>query len=152
IVGPLIAGGSLQSSSGVTGPVLYQTGGFINAPLTDPHLNCQNVTGTQTFFCIPPPGQNGSGRNRVVGPHFWNLDSGLAKNFDLTERFKLQFRAEAFNVLNHPNFENPRNSTQGSATITSTAFGQTCCSTAALASSANVNPVGEPNRILQLGL
>jgi len=152
IVGPNIAGGSLQSSSGVTGPVLYQTGGFVSAPLSDPHLNCQNVAGTQTFFCIPPPGQNGSGRNKVVGPNFWNLDSGLAKNFDLTERFKLQFRAEAFNVLNHPNFENPRNSTLGSATITSTAFGQTCCSTASLASSANVNPVGEPNRILQLGL
>jgi hypothetical protein len=53
--------------------------------------------------------------------------------------------------LNHPNFENPRNSTQGSATITSTAFGQTCCSTAALASQQQVNPVGEPMRVLQIG-
>ncbi len=152
IVGPNIAGGSLQSASGIEGPVLYQTGGFVTSPLTDPHLNCQNVTGTQTFFCIPPPGQNGSGRNTAMGPNFWNLDAGLAKNFDLTERFRLQFRAEAFNVLNHPNFENPRNSTQGSATVTSSAFGQTCCSTAALVSSQQVNPVGEPYRVLQLGL
>jgi len=74
------------------------------------------------------------------------------KNFDLTERLKLQFRAEFFNVLNHPNFENPRNATQGSPTVTSGLFGQTCCATAAVASAQNVNPVGEPMRVMQLGL
>jgi hypothetical protein len=152
IVGPNIRGGQLQSASGIIGPVMYRTGGFITAPLSDPHLNCQNVTGTQTFFCIPPPGQNGSGRNTAQGPNYWNLDSGLLKNFDLTERFKLQFRAEFFNVLNHPNFENPRNATQGSPTVTSGLFGQTCCATAAVASAQNVNPVGEPMRVIQLGL
>ncbi len=152
IVGPNIRGGQLQSGSGIIGPVMYQTGGFITAPLNDPHLNCQNVTGTQTFFCIPPPGQNGSGRNSARGPNYWNLDSGLLKNFDLTERLKLQFRAEFFNVLNHPNFENPRNATQGSPTVTSGLFGQTCCATAAVASAQNVNPVGEPMRVMQLGL
>lgn len=152
IVGPNIRGGELQFANGIIGPVMYQTGGFKVAPLNDPHLNCQQVTGTQTFFCIPPPGQNGSGRNTAQGPNYWNLDSGLLKNFDLTERFKLQFRAEFFNVLNHPNFENPRNATQGSPTVTSGLFGQTCCSTAAVASAANVNPVGEPMRVIQLGL
>ncbi len=152
IVGPNIPGGPLQFAPGIEGPVEYQTGGFITAPLSDPHLNCQNVTGTQTFFCIPPPGQNGSGRNTARGPNYWNLDAGLAKNFDLTERFKLRFRAEFFNVLNHPNFENPRNATTGSPTITSTLFGQTCCSTAAVASAQQVNPVGEPMRVIQLGL
>ena len=153
IVGPNIPGGkAIYNVPGVEGPVMYQTGGFISAPLTDPHLNCQNVTGTQTYFCIPPPGQNGSGRNTSQGPNFWNLDSGLLKNFALTERFKLQFRAEIFNVLNHPNFENPRTSTGGSYTVTSTLFGRVCCATSALTSSANVNALGEPNRIIQLGL
>src|SRR5262249_42955136 len=79
IVGPNIPGGQLQSASGIEGPVMYQTGGFITSPLNDPHLNCQNVTGTTTFFCIPPPGQNGSGRNMAQGPNYWNLDSGLLK-------------------------------------------------------------------------
>jgi hypothetical protein len=152
IVGPNIPGGQLQFANGIEGPVLYQTGGFITTPLNNQHLNCQNVTGTQTFFCIPPPGQNGSGRNTAMGPNYWNLDSGLLKNFDLTERFKLQFRAEIFNVLNHPNFENPRNATTGSPTITSSLFGQTCCSTAAVASAQQVNPIGEPMRVIQLGL
>ncbi|MBI3404606.1 MAG: TonB-dependent receptor [Acidobacteria bacterium] len=154
IVGPNIAGGELQRVNGITGPVLYQTvtAGLISSPLNDPHLNCVNVTGSQTFFCVPPPGANGSGRNRWQGPNYWNLDGGLLKQFDITERFKLQFRAEFFNILNHPNFENPRNSTGGSATISSTLFGQTCCSTAAVASAQQVNPVGEPMRVIQLGL
>jgi hypothetical protein len=88
----------------------------------------------------------------VNGPNFWNLDSGLTKNFHITEAVNLQFRAEFFNVLNHPNFENPRNSTSGSATLTSSVFGQTCCVTAALPSSATVIAIGEPNRVIQFGL
>ncbi len=64
----------------------------------------------------------------------------------------MQIRAEFFNVLNHPNFENPRNATTGSPSIVSPAFGQTCCSTSALPSSATVSAIGEPNRVIQLGL
>lgn len=152
IVGPKIDANQLiYNVPNVEGPVTYVTGGFVQAT-TPTGGNCQTVTGTQTSFCIPAAGQNGSGRNAVPGPDFWNLDSGLLKDFKLTERFKLQFRAEIFNVLNHPNFENPRNSTGGSATVTSSAFGQTCCSTAALADQQNVNPIGEPMRVIQLGL
>jgi hypothetical protein len=152
IVGPFDPG-HLQTSSNpkVVGPVLYNTGGLITNA-ADPHFNCVNLTGTQTFFCIPPPGQNGSGRNLAQGPNFWNLDSGLSKIVKFTERFNMQIRAEFFNVLNHPNFENPRNATTGSPSIVSSAFGQTCCSTSALASSATVSAIGEPNRVIQLGL
>jgi hypothetical protein len=105
----------------------------------------------QRFLCIPPPGKVGSGRNLVQGPNFWNLDAGLSKNIKMTERFNLQLRFEAFNVLNHPNFENPRNATSGSPSIVSAAFGQTCCVSAALPSSANVNALGEPMRVMQIG-
>lgn len=143
--------GNLHSVTGIRGPVFYETGPLITAA-TDPNFNCKNVLGTQTFFCIPLAGSNGGGRNTVQGPNFWNLDSGLLKNFDLTERFKLQFRAEFFNVLNHPNWENPRNSTSGSPNIQSTGFGQTCCVTASLPSSATVIAIGEPNRVMQFGL
>jgi len=152
IVGPNIPGGDLIFVPGVEGPVMYKTGGFITTPLSDPHLNCQHVTGTETYFCIPPPGQQGSGRNLAQGPRFWNLDSGLTKSFRITERINAQLRAEFFNVLNRPNFENPRNASTGSPTVTSTLFAQTCCVTSSLASSANVNAIGEPMRVLQLGL
>ena len=47
------------------------------------------------------------GRNTERGPGFTNLDVSLLKDFILSERTRLQFRAESFNVANHPNFGLP---------------------------------------------
>lgn len=44
------------------------------------------------------------GRNIFRGPGFVNWDASAAKTWRLGERFKLQFRGEFFNILNHPNF------------------------------------------------
>ncbi len=142
--------GHLQFVPGNEGPVMYNVGPLITNP-TDPHFDCRNEIGTQTYFCIPQPGQQGNGRNTAHGPDFWNLDSGLIKNFKLTERINLQFRAEAFNVLNHPNFNNPRNASSGTPRVNSSLFAQTCCSTTSLPASATVIAIGEPNRVLQFG-
>jgi hypothetical protein len=47
-------------------------------------------------------------RNSFRGPRFFNSDLGLGKTFPITaERVNLKFRADAFNVLNHPNFGIP---------------------------------------------
>jgi hypothetical protein len=47
-------------------------------------------------------------RNSFRGPGFFNADMGLGKKFPITaERLNLNFRADAFNVLNHPNFGEP---------------------------------------------
>lgn len=43
----------------------------------------------------------------VEGPGFHRLDLSLFKNFQLTERTRLEFRSEFFNILNHPNFNYP---------------------------------------------
>ncbi len=47
------------------------------------------------------------GRNELRGPGFFQLDLSGMKNFQITERLKVQFRADVFNILNHPNFANP---------------------------------------------
>ncbi|HTP67549.1 MAG TPA: carboxypeptidase regulatory-like domain-containing protein [Dongiaceae bacterium] len=49
------------------------------------------------------------GRDQIYGPGFWNIDFSLTKNFQLREHVVLQFRAEFFNVFNHPNFALPNN-------------------------------------------
>lgn len=46
-------------------------------------------------------------RNFMRGPGLVNMDVSLFKNFNFSERYKLQFRWETFNTLNHPNFNNP---------------------------------------------
>jgi hypothetical protein len=48
-----------------------------------------------------------SPRNAVRGYGFWQLDTGLTKDFHLTDKAHLQFRAEAFNLLNKTNFGDP---------------------------------------------
>jgi hypothetical protein len=58
-------------------------------------------------FVLPEAGFFGNvGRNTLIGPGYAGWDAALFKSFDVG-RFKLQFRAEAFNVLNHPNFGLP---------------------------------------------
>lgn len=155
IVGKKPGNSVIYNVAGVQGPMLYN----LKTPaspliddVTNPDVNCVLFNSNETKLCIPAAGQQGSGRNAVRGPNFWNVDSGILKNFGITERFRLQFRAEIFNVLNHPNFSNPRNATIGSPTLTSSNFGRTCCSTAAVQSSSQVNPIGEPSRVIQLGL
>ena len=61
-------------------------------------------------FALPPPGQFGTaGRNSLRGPAFAEFDPSLQKTFQLTEGPRITFGAEAYNVLNHPNFAVPTN-------------------------------------------
>jgi len=47
------------------------------------------------------------GRNSLRGPAYFQLDLSGMKNFAITERVTMQFRADIFNIFNHPNFTNP---------------------------------------------
>ena len=49
----------------------------------------------------------GGTASQVSGPALNRLDFSLFKNFQLSERFRLQFRSEFFNILNHPTFNAP---------------------------------------------
>jgi hypothetical protein len=48
-----------------------------------------------------------SGRNILRGPNFFEIDVGLSRSFAIKERAKVQFRAEAFNLTNTPQFYPP---------------------------------------------
>src|SRR5262249_17854831 len=43
------------------------------------------------------------GRNRLLGPSFWQWDVSFFRNFPVTDRVRGQFRAESFNIANHVN-------------------------------------------------
>jgi hypothetical protein len=64
---------------------------------------------------FPIPGYfSNQRRNQFIGPHYFNTDLSLRKAFKLTERFRLSVGANAYNVLNHPNFGNPTATLSGS--------------------------------------
>ena len=84
---------------------------------TSPQLSC--VPSVAGGFCNPQPGEVGNlSLDAFSGPAYFDWDLAAAKDFNLTERFKLTFRTEAFNVLNHPVFF------MGDQLINSTTFGQ----------------------------
>jgi len=59
----------------------------------------------------------------VIAPPVRNLDFSVLKNFPLNERFRLQYRGEFFDILNHPNFGPPdMNITNKTAGVISTAY------------------------------
>jgi hypothetical protein len=64
-----------------------------------------------------------TGRDILRGPGYFNLDASVFRSFRLTERFRLQFRTEAFGATNTPHFANP------AATVSSGGFGNITSST-----------------------
>ncbi|MEO7271659.1 MAG: carboxypeptidase regulatory-like domain-containing protein [Vicinamibacterales bacterium] len=81
-----------------------------------------------------------AGRGIIRGPGSFNIDASLIKNTKIG-RFNTEFRVEAFNLLNHPQFGNP-NTTLGNA-----AFG----TIAAMLSSPSCSLCGTVERQIQLG-
>jgi Carboxypeptidase regulatory-like domain len=80
----------------------------------DPNDGAHTVNhwiGRSAFVRLSPVTQAGqfgnAGRNIARGPAAADLDASLMKNFAIRERLTLQFRAESFNVANHPNFSVP---------------------------------------------
>ena len=97
ILGTPIASGPLQSTCGVgnnyvSGVPCLNANGFVNA-------GASTFTNFNGFKVV--------GRNTFRAPDFFDLDMALFKTFKLTERVNFGLGAQAFNVLNHPNFYIP---------------------------------------------
>ncbi len=101
-------------------------------------------------FAPPTIGTRGTaGRNVVQGPNFKTVDLSLNKLFPLTERVNLQFRAEAFNILNRVNFDLPSNSDDGSQIFS---FSSSSGSFTPLPTAGQINNIVGTARELQLAL
>jgi outer membrane receptor protein involved in Fe transport len=124
------------------------------------------TTSLNTFGCyvqgnsvlIPPAaGTFGTmGRNIFRDPGLFNMDLSVTKQWKFQERLTAQFRAEFFNILNHPNFANPYGASSGFglgayADPSQTAIFGCGCATPDQAAG---NPVlgSGGNRAIQLGL
>lgn len=76
---------------------------FDPASLTEGTDTCTLDRPTSGVFSLPACGSNGNvGRNSFRGPHHFSDDMSIVKTFSFTERFRAQFRMDAFNVFNHP--------------------------------------------------
>lgn len=76
-------------------------------------------------FAVPASGTWGNlGRYIARGPGYYEFDTALQKKFFVTERINLNFRAEAFNLLNHPIFANPSGSIGSNPASPSGGFGR----------------------------
>jgi hypothetical protein len=113
---------------------------------SNPRVNCVNLSGFQQ---AAPFTFGNAGRNLLYGPGLYTVNFSGFKNIYFLERYTVQFRAEFFNLLNTPSFNNPNatlplltggNLTYTAANVTNN-FGTI--------TSTNQNA---PNRIIQFGL
>ena len=103
--GDLNAAGSGQIADCVSEP-RYVRGGSSSLWI-DPGAFAQ-PTGARFGTCGP---------NSVRGPGLFNLDMGIFRKFQLSEKVTLQFRAEGFNMTNTPHFERPNSTNVNSGTF-----------------------------------
>ena len=76
-------------------------------PFVLPNWNPSTGYLNPAAFATPTGDFGNLSRDRVFGPGFWNVDFSITKNTRLWEQATLQFRAEIFNIVNHPNFALP---------------------------------------------
>jgi len=117
-------------------------------------LNAFGCYANGSSVMIPPAfGTFGTmGRNIFRDTGFRNWDFSVAKNWKFGERFGAQFRAEFFNLLNHPNFANPFGGQNGWAhnDPSTGSFGCSCATPDVAASNPVIGSGG--SRAVQLGL
>jgi outer membrane receptor protein involved in Fe transport len=108
-------GGSGFDRPDVVGPIQYDSGNPYNflqlssfaIPCTITLAAQAAPTGTDQD-CVPGTRHYGNeGRDSLRGPSYKEWNFAVFKDTALSERLNLQFRADFFNILNHPNFANP---------------------------------------------
>ncbi|MEO8052699.1 MAG: hypothetical protein ABI833_20005, partial [Acidobacteriota bacterium] len=162
IIGGWQVGGILMLQSGV--PQNINIGGGDNS-ITTSGYDRPNTTGissaidnptpngwyNRAAFVVAPKGQFGDvGRDTATAPGIYAINAEIHKNFVMpyNEHHQVQFRAEAFNLLNHPNWGGPSGNISAGAAIP----GQPANAAHAGFGVINSLATGIPMRQLQLGL
>ena len=102
-------------------------------------------------FSAPSAGYVGNaGRDSLVGPGYADWDFSLLKSTQLSERTRLQFRAEFFNILNHTNLQLPNEVVYSAGPTQGTTANQN--TVAALGSPGVISATANTSRQIQLGL
>ena len=111
---PVVTGGVVQTTPVVNVPGGGQSRNVARpdlVPGVDPYLHDPNnhwAYINPAAFAIPAPGTYGNlPRNALRGPSIYQLDLTLAKKFPITESKNIEFRAECYNILNHPEYQVP---------------------------------------------
>lgn len=142
------------SSNGACAAKALALDGGNPAGLADDALALFGCYANGNSIMIPPAlGTFGTmGRNIFRDTGFRNWDFSVAKTWKFGERFNAQFRAEFFNVLNHPNFANPFGGQNGWAhnDPSTQSFGCSCATPDVAASNPVIGSGG--SRAIQLGL
>ncbi len=84
--------------------------------------NVLSAAGYQSFTLPAVDTFGNTGRNTVFGPHFFNTDLSLQKNFQIRESVAFILRADGFNAFNHINFGNPDGNIENGGSIGSGPF------------------------------
>ena len=112
--------GSSSNAAAIAALAPYQTGTFsyyspaigADNALADGQFNTNGTTNSLgpvpyvTGYAAVAP-FFGSSRNNVSGPGNWKLNASMFKDFKIFREQYLEFRADAFNILNHPSLGNP---------------------------------------------
>jgi len=99
LASPDLGGYALSRPDRVPGEALWET---------DPTAPGGKILNTGVFSVPMVPRQGNEGRNDISGFGLTQVDLSLARKLPITDRITLQFRADAFNIFNHPNFSNPQ--------------------------------------------
>lgn len=102
---------AVGSSTGVTRRADY-TGGVVG--LSTDERNANHWFNTAAFKTPGASVVGTAGAGTIVGPGLYLWDVSLRKEFKIHERYKMQFRADSFNIMNHANFRSLQITTSSS--------------------------------------
>ncbi len=105
-----------NSALGILNGLNYQGEVFAN-PVSALQTNCTSAVNSPCLSTAQfspsaaatgfPTGFGALGRNSIYGPHFFDVDLSVMKSVAITEHVSFSFGATAFNLFNHPNFDQP---------------------------------------------